>query len=139
MEYLRGLAEGYYKAALELAEVLKQYPASAPTPSSSAATQPTMPPVTQPAPAAAPPAPSYMEVALDEVIRILMYADVNPRDVLPQKDGSFIGIFSRWQPLTEHERLAKLKGADLRIIVLATGKTKDTSDPTIHFAFKPDA
>jgi hypothetical protein len=135
-EYMRGLAEGYYKSALELAEVLKQYPTG--TSAASTPTQPAMPPVNSPA---APPPPAqpetpYQSIPLDEVLRMLMYVDVNPRDVLPQKDGSFIGIFSRWQPLAEHERLDKLKSADTRIIILGTGKTKDSSDPTVHFAFK---
>jgi hypothetical protein len=54
---------------------------------------------------------------------------MNPNNV-------FTAVFSRWQPLSEDERLKKIKAADPRIVVVATGKQRDTGDYFIDFAFK---
>jgi hypothetical protein len=129
-EYLRGLAEGYYKSAVELAEILKTGALSSAAAASSAP-QSTAP--TQPVPAVA--APEYESLTVNDVLQILMYVDATPRDVTPNKDGTFTAVFSRWQPLSDHERLDKIKSADGRIVIIGTGKTKDNSDPYVQFAF----
>jgi hypothetical protein len=35
-----------------------------------------------------------------------------------------------------HERVAAMKQAEPRVVVLGQGKTKESSDPTVDFAFK---
>jgi hypothetical protein len=131
-EYLRGLAEGYYKAAVELADILKGKVDTAAdsgmgTPSEKSASS---------AADSAQSSSQFEQVPLDEVIRILNYANVNPRDIAPNRDNTFVAIFSRWQPLTDQERLDKLKQADPRIYVLSNGRNHDTSDPFVRFGFR---
>ncbi|MDX2137829.1 MAG: hypothetical protein SF123_07010 [Chloroflexota bacterium] len=139
-DYLRGLAEGYYKSALELAEIIKKYGTESVGSSglSDAPGVPVMPGAASRAAAAsaAPPPPQFEAMPINEVIRLLSYVDANPRDVTPNKDNSYTAIFSRWQPLSDGERLAKIKSMDLRVVVLANGKTKDSNDPFVVFAFK---
>ncbi|MCA9902976.1 MAG: hypothetical protein KC547_03890 [Anaerolineae bacterium] len=130
-EYLRGLAEGYYKSAVELANILKGQ-------AGDMAAETSVPDKrsTQTGKLAASGAPEFEQIPLDEVIRLLSYADINARDVIPNRDGSFVAIFSRWQPLSDQERLEKLKSVDTRIFVLANGRNHETSDPFIKFGFK---
>jgi len=138
-EYLRGLAEGYYKSALELAEIIKKHGTSSLSSSGAGAvtSPPVMPGAASRAAAAPPPPAQYEAMPINEVIRLLSYVDANPRDVTPNKDNSYTAIFSRWQPLSDQERLAKIKSMDMRVVVLANGKTKDSNDPFVVFAFKP--
>ena len=128
-EYLRGLAEGYYKSAVELANILKG-PANEMTAEPGGQAQPGQ------AATDKAPDPEFEMIPLDEVLRMLSYADINARDVIPNKDGSFIAIFSRWQPLAEKERLDKLKSIDSRIFVLSSGRNLETTDPFVKFGFK---
>lgn len=142
--YNRGLAEGYYKAAVELAEVLKHQAeeAQAGAAATPVAAPPNPPPAAQPAAAipqpAAPAAPAemYLPIPLNEVLMILEYAGTNARDVSMNKQNVFTAVFSRWENLMPHERVEKLRKVDMRLIVLNNGKTKDTSDPYVEFAFK---
>lgn len=131
--YARGIAEGYYKAATELAEVLKHL-SKANTVRSTGQT-PAVPAPAAPEPEPSP-AESYLSLGRGEVIDILMFAGLQPRDVTPNKDGTFTAIFSKWENIMPHERLAAVKGADPRLVVIETGKTKDTSDPFILLAFR---
>lgn|SRR5690554_3549892 len=139
--YNRGLAEGYYKAAVELAEVLKRDQAGAPASAQPAAPAP-KPAASQPAaapkPAAPPPQPAetYLPVPYNEAVQILEYSGTNPREVTVNKQNVFTAIFSKWENLMPHERIDLLKKADMRIVILNTGKTKDTNDPYVEFAFK---
>lgn len=140
--YNRGLAEGYYKAAVELADVLKQQvigaaPPAAANPAPAPRPQPPAAPA-QPAPAAPPPPPAetYLPIPLNEVIQMLEYAGTNARDVTMNKQNVFMAVFSKWENLMPHERLDKLKKMDMRLIILDSGKTRDTSDPYVEFAFK---
>jgi hypothetical protein len=128
-EYLRGLAEGYYKAALDLAQVLKDQgkPLGAAAGQSSQAD-------TQPQAAAEPEYDTTMQVT--EVLRMLEYIGITPRDVTPYKDGTFHAVFSKWQNMTDGERVEKIKVMDGRLILLAHGRTKETSDPFVNFAFR---
>jgi hypothetical protein len=131
--YNRGLAEGYYKSAVELAEVLKEHQTGTP-----AAAQPAAPapkPATPP-PAPAPPSETYLPVPYNEALQILEYSGTNPREVTVNKQNVFTGIFSKWENMMPHERIEMLKKADMRIIILNSGKTKDTNDPYVDFAFK---
>lgn len=126
----RGMADGYYKAAVELAEFLKAYtsapkPAAAPAPAAAHAP-------TQPSPAA----PEYLNLPIGEVIDILTFAGTNVRDVTQDREHRYTGIFSRWENLMPHERLDKIKAADSRIVILDSGKVKDTGDHFVVFAFK---
>ncbi len=140
--YHRGLAEGYYKSALELAELIKQLPETsiasiagvpnAAAPASSSAPQRAAPPP----PPQAPP-PEYLNLQVSEVLNILSYAGTNPRDVTPNKGaGTYTAVFSRWENLMPHERIEMIKAADLRLVVVSSGKTRDAGDPYIEIAFK---
>lgn len=139
-QYFAGLAEGYYKAALELAGLLKgsaDLPVAAP-PAAPAQTAPppaqTAPPA--PAPAAAPPA--YLTLPLGEVTSILAYAGTNPRDVVFNRaSNTYMAVFSRWENLMPHERLEKIRAADFRIEIVSSGKTRDSGDPFVELAFRP--
>jgi hypothetical protein len=139
--YNRGLAEGYYKAAVELAEVLKQqaegiYQTQPAQPVVQPASPPQPAPRPKPAAAPVPPAETYLPLSLNEVLLILEYAGTNARDVSANKHNVFTAVFSKWENLMPHERIEKLKKADMRLIVLNSGKTKDSSDPFVEFAFK---
>jgi hypothetical protein len=138
-EYLRGLAEGYYKAALELADILKQTNTLT-SEATSALVQPAgekrqTPVASEPGPGSST-SSQYEQIPLDEVLRLLAYANINPRDVVPNRDNTFVAIFSRWQPLSDQERLEILKQADPRIYVLSSGRNHDTSDPFVKFGFR---
>lgn len=137
--YERGLAEGFYKAATELAELIKALPsdatvtaaipkASAPAPASISSA-----PASKPA---ADPTPAYLKLSLREAIDVLTFAGTTPRDVQPRPDNSFMAVFSKWENIQPHERIEKIKKADLRLVILQSGTIKDTHDPFIVFAFK---
>ncbi len=126
----RGYAEGYYSAATELAALLK---------SGARQMQTSAPPSTTPTgqhPPAPPLAPTYAPVAVREVLTMLSIAGIDPRDVETRSDNSFRAVFSRWQNLMEHERIERIKKSDSRIIVLGSGRTNDSQDPYVEFAFK---
>jgi len=134
-EYLRGMAEGYYKSAVELANILKGMPSDGEASAQSGSGEKQ---ATQPGKVGTGRLPEleFEKIPLDEVIRMLSYGDINARDVIPNKDGTFVAIFSRWQPLSEQERLDKLKSIDTRIYVLQSGKNQETTDPFVKFGFK---
>lgn len=131
----RGYAEGYYSAATELAALLKDGGKQAQT---GAAQQPRASSPTAPVPqqSASPPAQTYAPINVREVLTMLSIAGIDPRDVETRGDNSFRAVFSRWQNLMEHERIERIKQSDSRIIVLGSGRTKDTQDPYVEFAFK---
>lgn len=137
--YYRGFAEGYYKAATELATLLKGNVVDAETvvvnPEPERAAQPETP-ADESKKTPAPPNVTYVPVALGEVLSILEFVGASPRDVNVVQGNAIHAVFSRWQPFTEHERVAKIAGADPRIIILGFGKAKDTGDPYVEFAFK---
>ncbi len=160
--YKRGLAEGYYQAALEMAEVVRhfqgqQQPATetgekraAPPPAprrETTQTAPAVKPATNTLPASRPAADTlaeptatrqelYMAIKVAEAVSILEYVGIYPREIEQRKDNSFYTVFSKWEPIMPHERLEKLKAADPRIVILDSGKTKDGGDPWVTFAFK---
>lgn len=122
-QYLRGIAEGYYKAATDLANQLKQAEARG---------------TASPAPEAVTAAPAglYAHIPMSDVLTMFSYAGTAPRDVFPREDGTYTAVFSKWEPMQAHERVAALKQAEPRIVILGQGKAKDSGDPTIDFAFK---
>ncbi len=123
-EYLRGLAEGYYKAALDLAAVIKEQGKS--PLAQSLADSP-----------AAENEPDYdLTMHLSEVMRMLEYIGINPRDLTPYKDGTFHAVFSKWQNMTDTERVEKIRAMDGRLVLLAHGRTNETNDPFVNFAFR---
>jgi hypothetical protein len=133
----RGYAEGYYKAATELAALLKDETArsarslsdlagASPPPAASAS------PVESPAQAAV----TYAPVSVGEVLTMLNYAGIDPRDIEQRKDNSFRAVFSRWQNIMDHERIEIIKKSDLRIVILNSGKLRDTHDAFVEFAFR---
>lgn len=144
--YYRGLAEGYYKAAVELAELIKQFPDSEiaaiakPAPPSLPANDAPAPASNAPRPAAPAPQaalPEYLNLPVGEVLNVLSYAGTNPRDVTPNKGvGTYTAVFSRWENLMPHERIEMLKAADHRLIIVSSGKTRDSGDPYVEIAFK---
>lgn len=134
--YYRGLAETHHKLAMELAEAVKQLPATGPTstPAQASSGMTTAPALGQAQPAA--PTTAYAAVSLAEALRLLDYAGVNARDVKQHKDNAFTAIFSRWQPFSESERLDRIKSVDPRIVILGYGKLPDGYDPYVDFAFQ---
>jgi hypothetical protein len=137
-EFLRGVAEGYYKAALELASVLKEHSRPAAQAGTAApAVAPSAPPVEGSAPPPPAAEPAYdTSMHLSDVMRMLEYGGATPRDVVPYKDGTYHATFSKWQNMTDGERLEKVKRIDSRIIILSHGRTKESNDPFIAFAFQ---
>jgi hypothetical protein len=149
-QYRRGVADGYYRAATELAEFIKSQnivsvpgaAASSTAASSSASLPPARPtmPGARAAAAAAPPAPpkpQYVQVSISEVLSILESCRTNVRDIKENADYTYSLVFSKWEPIMPHERIERLKAADLRIVILESGKVKDTNDPYIELAFRP--
>jgi hypothetical protein len=139
--YYRGYAEGYYKAATELAAQLKGNIVDAPivsVPQSAVDVEQIAVENVQAVSKHAAPSPisSFEAISVGEIINILEFAGVSPRDVSIMDGNVVYAVFSRWQPFTEHERVAKIAGADLRIVILGFGKVKDSSDPYVEFAFK---
>jgi len=126
----RGAAESYHKAAMELAAILQGDNAALQTGAHRVVTE------TGTAPAAETPAVSYSEMPLREVINLLDYAGANARDITLGENNVFTAIFSRWQPLSDDERLKAIKSADPRIVIIATGKQRDSGDPFVDFAFQ---
>ncbi|MFN8531028.1 MAG: hypothetical protein U0670_20690 [Anaerolineae bacterium] len=136
-QYYRGFAEGYYKAAMELAAVLKGDQTDT-APSDGKSAVPRSPSLGGETPSAkpAPAAPIYATLSIGDVISMLEYVGAGPRDVIAKPGNIYHAIFSRWQSLTEPERIAKISGADPRLVILNFGKLKDTNDPYVEFAFK---
>lgn len=142
-QFYQGFAEGYYKAATDLAAFLKGETVDAtdgtPVP---LAKSPTSDPKSAVAPQAAapvappPPPVSYLNVAVGEVINVLEFAGASPRDVKMRPGNVVYAEFSKWQPLADHERVAKIAAADPRIVILNFGRTKESNDPYVEFAFK---
>lgn len=133
--YTRGIAEAYYKAAVELADLLKGMPSGASLPTQSA---PAAPPQTS-GPAARPVEhqPSYKALSTGEVLDIFTYAGTNPRDVrFDPNTTTFTAVFSSWENIQPHERLERVKSADPRLVVVSSGKMKDGGDPYIEVGFK---
>lgn len=130
--YHKGYAEGYYRAATELATLLKE---QGDKPISAAPSIPAAAPKAA-APVSAPAGPTYASIAVGEVLTLLSYEGIDPRDIEQRKDNTFRAVFSKWQNTMDHERIEKMKRADNRVIILSSGRTKDTNDPFIEFAFK---
>lgn len=83
------------------------------------------------------PAPTWEKVSMSEVLSILSYAGTNVRDITENKDNSFLLVFSSWENIMPHVRVERIQKADLRVVVLKSGKLKETNDPFIELAFKP--
>lgn len=145
--YDRGFAEAYYRAATELAEVLKgqgapgtgatqttkavsSAPAAGSPPQRPAAPAPAAPPSP-----AEPPAPTYAPMPLPEAYAVLEYAGCHAREVMPAANNIFHAIFSRWENMMPNERLDRIKKSDPRIVIVASGKL-ETHDHFVDFAFK---
>lgn len=122
-QYLRGIAEGYYKAATDLATELKRAEARG-----------AGVPAPQPTPAV--PAGLYAHIPMNDVLRMFADAGTTPRDVFPREDGTYTAVFSKWEPVQPHERVPAMRQVEPRVVILGQGKAKDSGDPTIDFAFK---
>jgi hypothetical protein len=132
--YDRGAAESFHKAALELAAVLQGEAGALATGERRAVTDTNTVPAANTGAGSA--AVSYASIPIREVVMMLDYAQVNARDITMNPNNVFTAVFSRWQPLSEDERLKKIKAADPRIVIVATGKQRDSGDYFIDFAFK---
>lgn len=150
--YDRGFAEAYYRAATELAELLKEQtgaqPAAQPqataqpqaarpvsgAPAVGASAQRQAPPASPPAPPA-PPAPAYANVPLRDAYAALEYGGCQPQEITPNKDNSFRATFSSWGKMMLHEQVNCVQASDHRIVVINSGKL-ETHDYFIEFAFK---
>lgn len=121
--YLRGIAEGYYKAATDLAALLKQSEArgtlgAAPDAKTAVA------------------AGEYAHVPMTDVLRMFEDAGTAPRDIFPRDNGTYTAVFSKWEPLQPHERVGAMQRADARVVILGQGKTSDGGDPTVDFGYR---
>lgn len=149
--YDRGFADGYYRAATELAAIVSEQgaakdpqpkvvssaPSAGAAPPRPAAPQPPAAPAAAPAPPSAPPKPqvTYAPVTVGEAISILIFGGCEPRDVTHNKDNSLHATFSSWGSLMLHEQVERVQSADPRIIILNSGKL-ESHDYWIDFAFK---
>ncbi len=149
--YNRGFAEGYYRAATELAALLKDAPAQKQPPKAPPAAPPTMggqrrgasPMQAAPTQAAVPKVPAapegnavkYALISVGEAISILVFAGCQPRDVTQNGDNSLRATFSSWGSMMIHEQISRVQNADPRIILLSNGKL-ESHDYYIDFAFK---
>jgi len=150
--YNRGFADGYYRAATELATLLTEpgiardpqpkpvssAPSAGASPARPAAPQP--PAVSPPAATPPPPPPpkpkvTYASTSVGEAISILVFAGCQPRDVTLNKDSSLHATFSSWGSMMLHEQVDRVRNADPRIIILNSGKL-ESHDYFIDFAFK---
>jgi len=91
--------------------------------------------IAQPVP---PPPPQYFAVGEEEVSTMLNRVGVFARQIMVHGDGAITAIFARMQPGTQDERIAKIKSADTRIVILDTGKLPDSGEPYIDFALSMD-
>lgn len=122
--YLRGIAEGYYKAATDLAAQLKQVEtrgAVGAVPESTAE---------------ATPAGLYMTLPIAEVWGVFELAGTMPRDVFARDNHTYTAVFSMWEPMQPHERVASMQRVDSRIVILGQGKPREGNGTTIDFAFR---
>jgi hypothetical protein len=150
--YERGYAEAYYRAATELAELLKgqadgqpsaQPQASRPVsgaPAAGASAQREGAPAAPAKPAAppaapAPPAPTYPNVPLRDAYAALEYGGCQPQEITQNKDNSFRATFSSWGKMMLHQQVNCVQASDPRIVIINSGKM-DTHDYFIEFAFK---
>lgn len=133
--YNKGLADAFYKAALDLAAILKtdNLPISTANESSTHRGQLGVAARTITSDI------TYAPITVGEAIQFLEFVGISPRDVAVRKDNSVVAVFSRWQPINDMERVNKIKGADTRVIIIGNGKVKDTNDPYVEFAFKPQS
>ncbi len=91
--------------------------------------------IAQPVP---PPPPQYLAVSEEDVATMLNRVGVFARQVIVHADGAITAIFARMQPTPQDERIAKLRSADTRIVILDTGKLPDSGEPYIDFALTMD-
>jgi hypothetical protein len=144
--YDRGFAEGYYKAATELAAVIKELQeaqekqAAAPPSASSThapipqrTPQPTAKPVAPKPPAE--PAVSYLAITVGEALSVLEFAGTNTRDITQNKDNSFRAVFSRWENMQPHERIERI--ASRRRITGWSSSRAENSNHMITFWNSP--
>jgi hypothetical protein len=75
-------------------------------------------------------------VPISEVLQMFEHAGTAPRDVFSREHNTFTAVFSKWEPMQPHERVAAMQRVDSRVVILGQGKSKDAGDPTIDFAFK---
>lgn len=76
----------------------------------------------------------YMPLEPYEVERLIEKAGIHARSTMLHSDGAVTAIFARLQPMTQEERITRLKNADPRVVVLDVGKLPDTGEPYIDFA-----
>ncbi len=76
----------------------------------------------------------YLLVDQEEIETMLNRVGVYTRAITLHPDGAITAVFSRVQPTPQEERIARLKSADPRIVILDTGKLGDTGEPFIDFA-----
>jgi hypothetical protein len=129
--YNRGLSEAFYKASMDLAATLKGEDTGSSIgvdPSQISTARLTPPPAKAPA--------SYVAMSESDASRLLEYIDCIPNIVQVRKDGTIYAVFSRWQPIAESERIKKIQGADRRIVILSSGRAKESGDYYVEFALK---
>jgi hypothetical protein len=134
---MRGLSEAFRKASLDLANMLRAAGTAA------MSDLPTAPLAQEDVPTAtaasnSPLATQYvfMEIDQGEAIRFLTFVGANPRDVVVRKDNTILAVFSKMQPISDSERLDLIRSADKRVVILSSGRTRDSKDPYVEFGFR---
>lgn len=135
--YNRGLSDAFRKTALELANVLKAVNINN-TDEMAAITAASGAPEDSPTAVSSPLTAniSFAEMDQNEVIRYLNFVGATPRDVAIRKDNSILAVFSKMQPIAEPERLSMIKNGDKRVVIISSGKTRESRDPYVEFGFR---
>lgn len=134
---MRGLSEAFRKASLDLANMLR----SAGTAAMSDLPTAPLPQEDVPTATAASNSPLatqyvFMEIDQSEAIRFLSFAGATPRDVVVRKDNTILAVFSKMQPIADSERLDLIRSADKRVVILSSGRTRESKDPYVEFGFR---
>ena len=80
----------------------------------------------------------YLVVPEREAAAIVERAGLFARALTLHPDRVFTAVFSRLQRTTQDSRIRQLSGADPRLVIVDQGALRDTGDPFIDFAFRPD-
>jgi hypothetical protein len=134
--YQHGLSEAFRKTALELANVLKSADVTTTGELSAVSASPEDAPTLRVASGQATATISFAPIDQTEAIRFLTFAGATPRDVTVRKDNTILAVFSKMQPLADAERLNLIRGADKRVVIISSGKTREQRDPYVEFGFR---
>jgi hypothetical protein len=76
----------------------------------------------------------FDKLSREGVLRLLARANLNAANIYLHADGAATAIFPRLHPLTNEERIAQLQAVDARLVILDSGRLRDSGDPFVDFA-----